>query len=111
VVEALKAKRASPRLYPKYWFRQPAKGSMDDWFIQGYFWLCSERLFQHGPIPWSARMLYADSYGLSRDTATVFAIVLTKLDDAFWKFQEDKTEREKKAEGVDVQRSNSSAGL
>lgn len=83
---------------------------MDEWYFQGYFWLCSERLFQYGPIPWSARMLYADTYGLTMDTAVVFAIVITKIDAAYWAFEVDKREKEKKAKGRDVKRGKAKRG-
>jgi len=75
---------------------------MDDWFIQAYYWLCSERRFQRGPIPWSARMLYCDAHGLSFDVATMVAVVVGKLDDRFWKHLDEQAEREKRQHGRDV---------
>ncbi len=105
MVEALKAKGASPAKFPAYYFREPPKGECNDWLIQAYFWTCSERKFERGPIPWSARMLYCDTYGLSLDVATMVSIVIGKLDDRYWKHVEEMQERQKKQHGREISKS------
>ena len=96
MVEALQEKRAPLRLFPKFYFREPEKGTCDDWLIQAYYWLCSERNFPSGPIPWSKRMEFADANGLSYDVGMVVAIVVGHLDKAAFDFETERAEKERK---------------